>query len=84
MFKRLILSTLLSLYLLRNMSVPSDQDLKDYNCKRGKVIHRPPISYAQYRYKKWLMESNKIKIKPLGGGTFQCDLMGGLPTPKPT
>ena len=48
------------------MRVPSDQDLKDYECKRGKVTQRPPISYAQYRYKKWLMEPDKIKIKLLG------------------
>jgi hypothetical protein len=32
--------------------------------------------YAQYRYKKWLTEPDKIKIKLLGGDTFQCDLMG--------
>ena len=35
-----------------------------------------PISYAQYRYKKWLTEPTKIKIKLLGGDQFQCDLMG--------
>jgi hypothetical protein len=58
------------------MSVPSDQDLKDYECKRGKVTKRPPISYAQYHYKKWLTEPDKIKIKLLRGDTFQCDLMG--------
>jgi hypothetical protein len=75
-FKRLILSTPLSLCLFRNMSVPSNQDLKDYKCKRGKVSQRPPISYPQYRYKKWLTEPDKIKIKLLGGETFQCDLMG--------
>jgi hypothetical protein len=28
------------------MSVPSNQDLKDYECKRGKVTQRPPILYA--------------------------------------
>ncbi len=32
--------------------------------------------YAQYRYKKWLTEPDKIKIKLLGGDTFQYDLMG--------
>ncbi len=57
------------------MSVPSNQDLKDYECERGKVTQRPPIAYAHYRYKKWLSESNKIKIKLLGGDTFQCEFM---------
>ena len=32
--------------------------------------------YAQYCYKKWLTEPDKIKIKLLGGDIFQCDLMG--------
>ncbi len=36
-FKQLILSTPLSLCLLRNMSVPSYDDLKDDECERGKV-----------------------------------------------
>ena len=75
-FKQLILSTPLSFNFIGNMSVPSNQDLKDYKCKRGKVTQRPPIAYAQYRYKKWLTEPDKIKIKLLGGDTFQCELMG--------
>jgi hypothetical protein len=58
------------------MSIPSDQDLKDYKCERGKVTQRPPIAFTQYRYKKWLTEPDKIKIKLLEGNTFQCDLMG--------
>jgi hypothetical protein len=58
------------------MSVPSNQDLKDYECERGKVTQRPPIAYTLYRYKKWLTEPDKIKIKLLGGDTFQCNLMG--------
>ena len=61
---------------IRNMSVPSDQDLKDYKCERGKVTQRPPISYAQYRYKKWLVEPDKLKVKLLGGDTFLVELMG--------
>jgi hypothetical protein len=32
--------------------------------------------YAQYRYKKWLTEPDKIKISLLNGDKFQCDLMG--------
>ena len=49
------------------MSVPNDQELKDYECERGKVTQWPPIEYAQYRYKKWLTEPDKIKTKLLGG-----------------
>ena len=75
-FKRFILSIPLSLHLIRNMSVPSSDDLKDYECKRGKIMQRPPIVYAQYKYKPWLTESNKIKIKLLEGDTFTCSLMG--------
>ena len=75
-FNQLILSTSLSLCLLRNMSVPSNRDLKDYECERGKVMQQPPIPYAQYKYKPWLTEPDKIKIKLLEGDTFQCNLMG--------
>ncbi len=58
------------------MSVPNDQELKDYKCERGKVTQRPPISYAQYRYKKWLVEPDKLKVKLLGGDTFLVELKG--------
>ena len=75
-FKHFILSTPLSLCLIRNMSVPSSDDLKDYTCERRKITQRPPIAYAQYKYKPWLTEANKIKIKLLEGDTFTCSLMG--------
>jgi hypothetical protein len=75
-FKQLILSTPLSFAFIRNMSVPNDQELKDYKCERGKVTQRPPILYAQYRYKKWLVEPDKLKVKLLGGDTFLVELMG--------
>jgi hypothetical protein len=58
------------------MSVPNDAELKDYECERGKVTQRPPIAYAQYRYKKWLVEPTKLKVKLLGGDTFLVELMG--------
>jgi hypothetical protein len=57
------------------MSVPSNQDLKDYKCGRGKVTQRPPILYAQYHYKKWLVEPDKLKVKLLQGDTFLVELM---------
>jgi hypothetical protein len=59
-----------------NMIVPNDQELKDYKCERGKVTQRPPIAYAQYRYKKWLVEPDKLKVKLLGGDIFLVELMG--------
>ncbi len=74
-FKHLILSMLLNLCLFRNMSVPASDDLRDHNCKRRKVTHRPPIAYAQFMYKPWVTKPNKIKIKLLEGNTFQCNLM---------
>ena len=43
---------------------------------KGKGHTATPISYAQYNYKKWLTEPDKIKIKLLEGDTSQCDLMG--------
>ncbi len=76
-FKQLILSTPFSFAFIRNMSVPNNQELKDYECKRGKVTQRPPISYAQYRYKNWLVEPDKLKVKLLRGDTFLVELMGG-------
>ncbi len=58
------------------MSVLNDQELKDYKCERGMVTQGPPISYAQYHYKKWLVEPDKLKVKLLGGKTFLVELMG--------
>ncbi len=58
------------------MSVPNNQELKDYECEKGKVTQRPPILYTQYRCKKWLVEPDKLKVKLLGGDTFLVELMG--------
>ena len=44
--------------------------------QKGEGHTGAPIAYAQYRYKKWFTEPDKIKTKLLGGDTFQCDLMG--------
>ncbi len=40
------------------------------------MTHRPRIAHAQYRYKKYLVEPDKLKIKLLGGDTFLVELMG--------
>ncbi len=57
------------------MSVLGLDDLKDHDYERGKVTKRPPIAYAQFRYKPWVTKPNNIKIKLLNGDHFQCDLM---------
>ena len=74
-FKRLILATPINLILLRNMSVIGSDNVKDQGCKSRKVNQRPPICYAQFRYKQWVIEPNQIKIKLPGGDQFTCDLM---------
>ncbi len=40
------------------------------------MTQRPPIAYAQYHYKKWLVEPTKLKVKLLGGDAFLVELMG--------
>ena len=59
------------------MSVIGSDDVKDQDCERGKVNQRPPISYAQFRYKQWVTKPNQIKIKLPGGNQFSYDLMNG-------
>jgi hypothetical protein len=77
-FKWLILATPLNLYIERNMSVVGSEDLRDQDCEHGKVNQRPPISYAQFRMKLWVIEPNSSKIKLPGGIQFTCDLMNGV------
>ncbi len=45
------------------MSVIGPKDIKDVDCGRGRVTLRPPISYAQYKYPKWLSETDTVKVK---------------------
>jgi hypothetical protein len=62
-FKQLIQGTRLNLILLRKMSVIGPEDIKDGDCKHGRVTQRPPISYAQYKYPKWFTEPDSVKVK---------------------
>ncbi len=62
-FKQLIQGTRLNLVLLRKMSVIGSEDIKDADCERGRVTQRPPISYAQYKYPKWLSEPDSVKVR---------------------
>jgi hypothetical protein len=62
-FKQLIQSTKLNLILLQKMSVVGLDDIKDGDCEHGKVTHRPPISYAQFKYPKWITEPDSIKVR---------------------
>jgi hypothetical protein len=57
------------------MSVIGLDKVKDGNCERGKVTQRPPISYTQFKYPKWISEPDSIKVKLPGGNQYTCDLM---------
>ncbi len=74
-FKQLIQGTHLNLILLQRMSVAGPEDIKDGDCERGRVTQRPPISYAQYKYPKWLTELDSVKVKLPQGDQYTCDLM---------
>ncbi len=74
-FKQLIQGTRLNLVLLRKMSIIGPEDIKDADCKRGRVTQRPPISYLQYKYPKWLSEPDTVKVKLPQGDQYVCELM---------
>ena len=74
-FKQLIQGTQLNLILLQKMSVVGLGDIKDGDCERGKVTQWPPISYAQFKYPKWITEPDSIKVRLPKGAQFTCDLM---------
>ncbi len=74
-FKQLIQGTCLNLILLWKMSVLGSEDIKDGDCERGRVTQRPPISYAQFKYPKWLTEPDSVKVRLPKGDQYTCDLM---------
>jgi hypothetical protein len=74
-FKQLIQGRQLNLILLQKMSVVGSDDVKDGDCKHGKVTQRPPISYAQFKYPKWITKPDSIKVRLPKGDQFTCDLM---------
>jgi hypothetical protein len=74
-FKQLIQGTKLNLILLRKMSVVGLDDIKDRDCERGEVTQLPPISYAQFKYPKWITKPDSIKVRLPKGDQFTCDLM---------
>jgi hypothetical protein len=57
------------------MSVIGLDEVKDSDCERGKVTQRPPISYVQFKYPKWIFKPDSIKVKLPGGDQYTCDLM---------
>ncbi len=61
--------------LLQKMSVVGSEDIKDGDCKRGRVTQRSPISYAQFKYPKWLTEPDSVKVRLPKGDQYTCDLM---------
>jgi hypothetical protein len=74
-FKQLIQGTKLNLKLLQKMSVIRPDDVKDGDCEHGKVTQRPPISYLQFKYPKWITELDSIKVRLPKVDQFTCDLM---------
>jgi hypothetical protein len=74
-FKQLIQGTRLNLILLQKMSVVGSDDIKDGDCERGRVTQRPPISYAQFKYPKWITEPDSVKVRLPKGDQYTCDLM---------
>ena len=50
-------------------------DVKDWDCEHGKVTQWPPISYAQFKYPKWITEPDSIKVRLPKGDQFTFDLM---------
>ncbi len=57
------------------MRVVGSDDIKDGDYERGKVTQRPPISYAQFKYPKWITEPNSVKVRLPKSDHFTCDLM---------
>jgi hypothetical protein len=57
------------------MSVVGSDEVKEGDCECGKVTQRPLISYAQFKYPKWITEPDSIKVKLPGGDQYTCDLM---------
>ena len=57
------------------MSVIGPDDIKDGDCERGRVTQQPPISYAQFKYPKWLTEPDSVKVRLPKGDQNTCDLM---------
>jgi hypothetical protein len=60
------------------MSVVNLDDVKDGDCKCGRFTQRPPISYTQFKYPKWITEPDSIKVRLPGGNQFTCDLMNNI------
>jgi hypothetical protein len=74
-FKQFIQGTRLNLILLRKMSVVGSEDIKDGDCECERVTRRPPISYAQFKYPKWLTKPDSVKVRLPKGNQYMCDLM---------
>ncbi len=60
--------------MARNQGIYTE-NITDADCERGRVTQRPPISYAQYKYPKWLTEPDTVKVRLPKGDQYVCDLM---------
>ena len=57
------------------MSVSAPDSMTDQDCERGWVTQQPPISYAQFKYTKWVTEPDTVKVKLPSGDQYVCNLM---------
>jgi len=57
------------------MSVKAPENMTDQDCERGRVTQRPPISYAQLQYAKWVTEPDTVKVRLPSGDLYVCELM---------
>jgi hypothetical protein len=73
--KQLFQDMHLNLILLQRMGVVGADNIKDGDCKRRRVTQRPPISYAQFKYPKWITEPDSVKVRLPKGDQYTCDLM---------
>jgi hypothetical protein len=81
-FNQLIQGTHLNLILHQKMSVIGSEDIKDRDCKCGRVTQRPPISYAQFKYPKWLTEPDSVKVRLPKGNQYNCNFMNNASNAK--
>ena len=57
------------------MTVVGSDDIKDGDCKCGRVTQRPPISYAQFKYPKWITKPDSVMVRLPKGDQYTFDFM---------
>jgi hypothetical protein len=57
------------------MSDVGSDDIKDEDCECRRLTQQPLISYAQFKYPKWITEPDSVKVRLPKGDQYTCDLM---------